>query len=220
MSSPGEWGKFKARKVTILSFPYPNPGNLRHTHTHTHTHTHAHTHTHTHTHQCSKLPVAYSPLATNFSRWRPPTCDLVAKKKKKKWKIEQSRIFRKEGGQIGSEHSFFHSSASVWLGGSGIPLPPSLIEPERNTDRETPTCHAYARCYSTEQYSAEPAQQVLSTCAVVRSTTERQNYTISQYTTRKQIYVSYIATSRKKADGSRADILFLSVSVRSRARHG
>ena len=38
------------------------------------------------------------------------------KKKKKKEKgnlIEQSRIFRKEGGQIGSEHSFFHSSASV-----------------------------------------------------------------------------------------------------------
>ena len=32
-------------------------------------------------------------------------------------KIEQSRIFRKEGGQIGSERSFFHSSASaasVW----------------------------------------------------------------------------------------------------------
>ena len=63
--------------------------------------------------QCSKLLVAKSPLATNFSRWRPPTCDLVAKKKKKK-KLEQSQIFRKEGGQIGSEHSFFRSSASVW----------------------------------------------------------------------------------------------------------
>ena len=39
------------------------------------------------------------------------------KEKEKKWKIEQSRIFRKEGGQIGSERSFFHSSASaasVW----------------------------------------------------------------------------------------------------------
>ena len=85
---------------------------------------------------------------------------------------------------------------------------PLRFHRERNTDRETPTCHAYARCYSTAlQYSAEPAQQVLSTRAVVRSTTERQNYTTSQYTTRKQIYVSYIATSRKKADGSRADIL-------------
>ena len=36
------------------------------------------------------------------------------KMKEKKRKIEQSRIFRKEGGQIGNEHSFFRSSASVW----------------------------------------------------------------------------------------------------------
>ena len=53
-------------------------------------------------------------------------------------------------------------------------------------------------------------------CKIDNRETKLQ-YTISQYTTRKQIYVSYIATSRKKADGSRADILFLSVSVRSRA---
>ena len=42
--------------------------------------------------QCSKLPVAYSPLATNFSRWRPPTCDLVAKKKKKKKKMKNRAV--------------------------------------------------------------------------------------------------------------------------------
>ena len=42
-------------------------------------------------HQCSKLPVAYSPLATNFSRWRPPTCDLVAKKKKNEKKKMKNR---------------------------------------------------------------------------------------------------------------------------------
>ena len=52
-----------------------------------------------HIHQCSKLPVANSPLATNFSRWRPPTCDLVAKKRKKKSRRCDS--FAKEGGRIG-----------------------------------------------------------------------------------------------------------------------
>ena len=49
--------------------------------------------------QCSKLPVANSPLATNFSRWRPPTCDLVAKKRKKNSRRCDS--FAKEGGRIG-----------------------------------------------------------------------------------------------------------------------
>ena len=48
---------------------------------------------------------------------------------------------------------------------------------------------------------------MLSTRAVARSRTKRQNDTMSQYTTRKQIYVSDVATSREEADGSRADIL-------------
>ena len=84
--------------------------------------------------QCSKLPVAYSPLATNFSRWRPPTCDLVAKKKKKKKKNEKSssrESFAKKAGRSG---------ASVLS--SILPLPRLRFDRERNTDRETPTCHS------------------------------------------------------------------------------
>ena len=64
--------------------------------------------------QCSKLPVANSPLATNFSRWRPPTCDLVAKKRKKKNRAGAILSQKKAGGSGSSqEHSFFRSSASL-----------------------------------------------------------------------------------------------------------
>ena len=130
------------------------------------------------------------------------------KKKQKKEKKSSSReSFAKKAGRSG---------ASILS--SIIPL---RFDRERNTDRETPTCHA--RCSSTEQYSAEPAQQVLSTRAVARSTTKRQNYTMSQYTSTSELesrftFLTLLRRERRRTDPERT--FFLSVSVRSRTRHG
>ena len=167
--------------------------------------------------QCSKLPVAYSARHWRLTfrvgdhqlaTWSP--------KKKKKRKIEQSRIFRKEGGQIGSEHSFFHSSASVWLGGSGIPLPPRTKHGSRNSHLP----RVYARCYSYRAVQCRAcAAGAFHMCGCKIDNRETKLHHLPIHNSKADLR-SYIATSRKKADGSRADILFLSVSVRSRARHG
>ena len=134
-------------------------------------------------------------MATNFSRWRRPTCDLVAKKKKKKKKLNRAVANLSQRRRADRERAFFLPFFRF-----------GLIENETRIAKLPPVTRRPTRG-ATEQYSAEPAQQVLSTRAVARSTTKRQNYTIIDLGTRKQIYVSYVATSRKKADGSRANIL-------------
>ena len=78
---------------------------------------------------------------------------------------------------------------------------------------------------ATEQKSAEPAQHVLSTRAVASSTTKRQHYPMSQYTSTSELesrftFPTLLRRERRRTEPERT--FFLSVSVRSRirTRHG
>ena len=103
---------------------------------------------HTHTHQCSKLPVAWSPLATNFSRWRQPTCDLVAKKKKKKKKKKKNRAVANLSQRRRADRERAIFLAFFRFG---------LIENETRIAKLPPVTRMRG---ATEQYSAEPAQKL------------------------------------------------------------
>ena len=156
--------------------------------------------------QCSKLPVAKSPLATNFSRWRSPTFDLVAKKKKKQKekneKHEQSRFFRKEGGQIGSEHSFFHSSASVW---------------SRTTHRSR-NSHLSRAC-EVLQCRSSCVAGALHTCGRKIEKQSQRDKTTPCHNTQLEsrfTFLTLLHRERRRTDPERT--FFLSVSVRSSAR--
>ena len=132
-------------------------------------------------------------MATNFSRWRPPTCDLVARKKNEKSSSRES--FAKKAGRLGSEHSFFHSSASV-----------SSRTKHRSRNSHLPrVCEVLQYCSAVQCRAC--AAGAFHTCGCKIDNRETKLHHLPTHNSKADLRFLHCYTSRKKADGSRADIL-------------
>ena len=160
--------------------------------------------------QCSKLPVAWSPLATNFSRWRQPTCDLVAKKKRKK-KKNRAVANLSQRRRADRERAIFLAFFRF-----------GLIE---NETRIAKLPHLSRVCEVLQSSTVQSllrswginAQQVLSTRALTCKMDNKETPCPNTQLESRFTFLRLPHDVAKEGDPERT--FFLSVSVRSRTRH-